>query len=224
MKKDLANEIVGGLSRTSKLPFWSYGLSAFDCKTGSKLAKIKGTPCNRCYARQGSYIRYPNVAKSHKKRKEALSHPQWESAMVSLLEKQSYFRWFDSGDIQNDAHFIKILKVTNSLPDCKFWLPTQEREIVEKYKSLIPDNIAVRISQAKVNQIPPKRNTNEPLALSSMVYTKDKADSLPPHVFKCLSPLQDNTCKNCRACFDKTVQCVGYLSHGRELPMVNRSI
>ena len=46
---------IGGLSNTSKMPAYSWGISAKDCKTGSKLALIPGTICNKCYADKGFY-------------------------------------------------------------------------------------------------------------------------------------------------------------------------
>ena len=34
--------LVGGLSKPSKMPGWSIGIPAKECKTGSKLRLIKG--------------------------------------------------------------------------------------------------------------------------------------------------------------------------------------
>jgi hypothetical protein len=141
--------------------------------------------------------------------------------MSFLLKDQSHFRWFDSGDIQNYKHMEKIIDIAKQTPNCSFWLPTQEREIVSKYKSRIPQNITVRISQAKIGQVPKLiKDLTKPLSHSSMIYRKEQESALPKHVFKCLAPLQDNQCKDCRACFDQSIQCVGYLEHGKEVPLV----
>ena len=51
-----ALEIVGGLSKPSKMPGWSYGLPAKECKTGSKLRKVPGSTCFDCYALKGCYV------------------------------------------------------------------------------------------------------------------------------------------------------------------------
>ena len=51
------------MTRTSKMPGLSYSLPAPECQTGSKLRKIKGTPCFDCYAMKGNYIRYPAIKK-----------------------------------------------------------------------------------------------------------------------------------------------------------------
>jgi hypothetical protein len=45
MKVKQAKEITGSLTRTSKMPGLSYSLPAWECKTGSKLRKIKGSVC-----------------------------------------------------------------------------------------------------------------------------------------------------------------------------------
>jgi hypothetical protein len=42
MKTSEALKLVGGLSKPSKMPGWAYGLPAKECKTGSKLVKVKG--------------------------------------------------------------------------------------------------------------------------------------------------------------------------------------
>jgi hypothetical protein len=50
MLKIQAMEIIGGdLSATTKMPCKSFNLPAWECKTGSKLAKIPGTVCHGCY-------------------------------------------------------------------------------------------------------------------------------------------------------------------------------
>jgi hypothetical protein len=43
MKTSEALKLVGGLSKPSKMPGWAYGLPAKECKTGSKLVKVKGS-------------------------------------------------------------------------------------------------------------------------------------------------------------------------------------
>jgi len=55
MKKIEAIQIIGGdLSATTKMPCKSFNLPAWECKTGSKLAKIKGSVCFNCYAMKGN--------------------------------------------------------------------------------------------------------------------------------------------------------------------------
>ena len=51
MKTEEALKIIGGsLSKPSKMPGWSIGLPAKECKTGGKLQKVPGSVCYDCYA------------------------------------------------------------------------------------------------------------------------------------------------------------------------------
>lgn len=43
------------LGQTSKMPGFSFGLDAEKCNVGSKLRKIKGSTCEKCYAFRGRY-------------------------------------------------------------------------------------------------------------------------------------------------------------------------
>ena len=61
MRIKQAKEITGSLTRTSKMPGLSYSLPAWECKTGSKLRKIKGSVCASCYALKGNYTRYKAI-------------------------------------------------------------------------------------------------------------------------------------------------------------------
>ena len=56
MKTSEAWALVGGLSKPSKMPGWSIGIPAKECKTGSKLRKVKGSTCYDCYALKGCYV------------------------------------------------------------------------------------------------------------------------------------------------------------------------
>ena len=59
MNKIQAKEILGSyLSCTSKMPCYSFNLSALDCIKGSKLVNVKGSVCYGCYALNGNYKRY----------------------------------------------------------------------------------------------------------------------------------------------------------------------
>ena len=81
--KQLEKEI-GTLSNPSKMPAYAWGISAKQCKTGAKLAKIKGTICNKCYALKGHYT-FPVVVDAHKMRLDAVKRPEWVDYMAELL-------------------------------------------------------------------------------------------------------------------------------------------
>ena len=42
-------QLVGGLSKPSKMPGWSIGIPAKECKTGAKLRLIPNSVCEGCY-------------------------------------------------------------------------------------------------------------------------------------------------------------------------------
>ena len=54
--KDALKIIGGSLSKPSKMPGWSIGLPAKECKTGGKLQKVPGSVCFDCYALKGCYV------------------------------------------------------------------------------------------------------------------------------------------------------------------------
>ena len=54
--------------------------------------------------------------------------------MVVLLkaENNPFFRWHDSGDIQDVKHLEDIVEVTRQTPEIMHWLPTLETRILYK--------------------------------------------------------------------------------------------
>ena len=112
MKTNEALKIIGGsLSKPSKMPGWSIGLPAKECKTGGKLQKVPGSVCYDCYALKGCYV-FKVVQDAQYRRLEAIKDPQWVEAMAHLInsKKPDVFRWHDSGDVQDLDHLMKISK------------------------------------------------------------------------------------------------------------------
>ena len=137
-------EITGSLSKPSKMPGHAYGLPAKECKTGSKLAKREGTTCSSCYALKGCYV-FKVVQEAQYKRLAAIRHPLWTIAMAAQInsKKVKYFRWHDSGDVQDLKHLAKIFKVCTLSPDVQHWMPTREAW-VKKYINRAPRNLVIR--------------------------------------------------------------------------------
>ena len=127
MKTSEAKQITGSLSKPSKMPGFAIGLPAKECKTGKKLQQVKGSTCYDCYALKGCYV-FKVVQVAQYKRLEAIKHPQWVNAMAVQInsKKTKYFRWHDSGDIQDVEHLLKIFEVCKLSPDVKHWMPTRE--------------------------------------------------------------------------------------------------
>jgi len=198
MLKKEASAITGGLSRPSKMPCPGISLPASSCQTGQKLAQISGTPCHGCYALKGMY-RFPNVKRALARRLEALAHPAWVQAMTALIAGHEYFRWHDSGDLQSSWHLKQIFEVCNNTPDTAHWLPTREARYLPLNHDSIPKNLTIRFSSHKINQPPLKS-----WPWTSTVSTRDSS---------CPAQLQNNNCKDCRACWDRKISNVTYPKH-----------
>jgi len=187
------------------MPCAAWGISAKHCKIGSQLRKQPGTVCSKCYAHRGHY-RCGNVAAAQERRLQGLNHPQWVDAMVVLIEHATlmaipYFRWFDSGDLQDVGHLMKIIEIAERLPYITFWLPTHEVLIVQSLHKRIPPNLVIRVSAVK-----PEDEPRRVWPLTSTV-SKD------PKKITCPARQQDNHCRDCRACWDKEVPNVCYRQH-----------
>ena len=201
MNKDELKQITGGLSKPSKMPGFSYNLPATKCITGAKLVKIPGSVCSGCYALKGRY-RFPNVKDAMQRRLDSINHPLWIQAMAtSIIEtKTEFFRWHDSGDLQSLDHLKKIFEVCKLTPGIQHWLPTREASIIACIQAdEVPKNLIIRLSAHKVDG---KASTFWPW--TSTVVTSEKT---------CPAAEQDNKCKDCRACWDRTIPNIAYGKH-----------
>jgi len=199
MNSKEASEIIGGLSKPSKMPGYAYGLPAKECKTGGKLQQVKGSTCYNCYALKGCYV-FKVVQQAQYRRLKAINHPHWVRAMAAqiLRHKSKYFRWHDSGDLQNLKHLAKIYKVCRLTPDVNHWMPTREAW-VKPYLSRAPKNLVIRFSMPMIDQAAAGSWPN-----TSTVVTTGRT---------CPAPDQGNACGECRACWDPAVKNVAYGKH-----------
>jgi len=191
--------LVGGLSKPSKMPGWSIGIPAKECKTGKKLRQIKNSVCEGCYALKGCYV-FKVVQEAQYKRLEAIQHPDWVLAMATLInsKKPDVFRWHDSGDVQDVQHLEKIFEVCRLTPSKRHWMPTREAWIKD-HMHKAPANLVVRFSSPMVDQGPVKSWAN-----TSTVSTKSRS---------CPAPDNNNECGSCRACWDPNVKNIEYGKH-----------
>ena len=199
MKTTEAWALVGGLSKPSKMPGWSIGIPAKECKTGSKLRQVKGSTCYNCYALKGCYV-FKVVQDAQYKRLEAIKNPLWVAAMTILInsKKSKWFRWHDSGDVQDLNHLNKIYDVCRLTPGIKHWMPTREAWIKD-HLSNKPNNLVIRFSAPMVDQAAPASWPN-----SSEVVTAGAT---------CPAPSQDGQCKDCRNCWNKEIKNISYGQH-----------
>ena len=210
MKVRDAVKITGSMTRTSKMPGLSYSLPAWECQVGSKLRAVKGSVCSGCYALKGNYTRYPAIKAAQYYRLQSLRHPQWIPAMVAQIKRQKYFRWHDAGDLQGVWHLKNIMEVCTLTPSTKHWLPTRE----VKYTSLmdpdiIPSNLIIRMSSHMIDQQPVKFWPWTSTVQSSGAMRSSHVQNSRP----CPAQSQGNSCKDCRACWDRSVSNVTYPKH-----------
>ena len=210
--KKQASLLVGNTTTTSKMPCKSYSLPTENCITGSKMAKIKGSICNNCYANKGNYHRFKsNILPTQKKRLHSIDHPKWVDSMIALIGKDSLFRWHDSGDIQSLNHLSKICEIAVKMPNTKFWIPTREYKIISDYakSNIIPSNLIVRLSAMfidKAVKIPKSLQGLKNITVSNVHTNK-------PIGVECESYKQGGKCLSCTKCWDINIPTISYKNH-----------
>lgn len=212
MKLKELKEAVGSLSAPSKMPCSGYSIPAKECNVGSRLVGVKDSTCSGCYALKGRYV-FPNVENAMYVRYNALMHDTelWAKNMITYIDKyrkgdKNFFRWHDSGDVQNINHLNAINDIALALPHIKFWLPTREIKVVRSWQLMygqFAPNLIVRIS-AHMNDAQPNHKIT---GYASGVI--DKKEDL--NGYKCPAPNQGNECKDCRACW--TLETILYHKH-----------
>jgi len=208
MNKAEAVKITGGLTYTDKMPCSSYSIPAQKCGVGTKLRGVKGSVCSKCYALRGRYG-FPVVKNKLWERYNSLENPKWVSSMVFLIknEKNDYFRWHDSGDLQSEDHLKKICKICEKTPEVTHWLPTREYYIVQQYiekGNKIPPNLVIRLSSFMIDGKAP-----EDLAKRINV----QVSGVGKDSYTCPAHKQGNMCRECRSCWNKDVFNVTYKLH-----------
>lgn len=202
-----AQHIAGSLGRPSKMPGFTYGISAHLCKIGAKLAKIPGSVCWGCYALKSNY-QYPSVTAAHDKREKSLSNLSWVDSMILMIQKSKtdFFRWHDAGDLQHLQHLLNIVKIAEQLPGVNFWLPTREKGLILEYLKIFgsfPDNLCIRVSAAMIDGQP----------LAAFENTSTVHDKKAAYGMACPAPDQGNKCLDCRSCWDKSIKNISYKKH-----------
>jgi len=207
--KKQAEEIVGTLSKPSKMPGYAYSTPAKRCLIGQKMRNVVGSICAFCYALKGRYV-FPNVQKAMEKRFASLTNDLWVDAMTYLIGKvkNPYFRWHDSGDLQGVWHIEKIVKIAKNLPNISFWLPTREYAFVSTYIEQggeVPSNLTIRLSALMMDGPAPVGIAQR---LGLCVSGASKLGN-----FNCPSSKQGNKCGDCRKCWDKNEFAIDYKKH-----------
>ena len=210
MSRWRAWQIVGGLSKPSKMPCYAWGTPATACTVGAKLAEIQESVCHSCYALRG-FFRVPKVQQAYQRRLDRFGDDEWIDAMVKLVYWQAaetgelYFRWFDSGDLQSVEMLLGIVDVARRTPEIQHWLPTREYAILREYlrSETLPDNLLIRVSAPLVDGPTP---TGFGLPTSGVHAEAPSDDTFPCQAYGD-GPAN---CGSCRACWDKSVPHVSY--------------
>ena len=202
-----ADKIIISLSDPDKMPGYAYGLPAWECKTGQKLAKVPGSVCSGCYAMKGNYTRFPAIRESQYKRLKAIRHPLWVRAMAAKINsvavsKHKFFRWHDAGDVQDLRHLAKIFKVCRLTPDIKHWMPTREAWIKPYITSnRKPSNLVIRFSGTMIDQ---------PEVMS---WPNTSTVTTTPGSRTCSAPDNGGECGSCRKCWNPEIKNISYGKH-----------
>lgn len=219
MKKAKVAKIVESvrLSVTSKLDgIKSWSLQAGDTCPGSfdGIGQLVAA-CQGCYAMSGNY-RFPNVKAPREFNKEDWKRTAWVNEMVQALNTERFFRWFDSGDMYSVKLAKKIYAVMELTPWVKHWLPTRMlkfakfRAIIEKMQALA--NVMVRFSSDSVlGEFVPG------LHGSTIAPT---VQDVPKGAIACLAYEHEGKCNGCRQCWNKDIEVIAYIAHGKTMAKV----
>ena len=217
-----AKESAGKLSLgNGKMPGSTFATDAFSCKVGDKLAQVKGSVCDSCYARKLQKLR-PSVNKGWSNNQRlavnliANAPEKWVAAMVFQIEKaaiksgQPFHRWFDSGDLDSVDMLAAIVQVAIETPSIKHWLPTREAGIVKQWRKqggILPANLMIRLSATMVGDVPV--NAAKRLVVATSTVHK-KGESYVG--WQCPAPDQGGNCGDCRHCWTSETN-VSYRKH-----------
>lgn len=217
-----ALKTIGGLSKPSKMPWWSWSISATGCITGSKLVEVERSTCSGCYALKGMY-RFQNVINAMNRREAALSDPKFVDAFVCVLLnlhantrstykarngrvlKENRFRWFDSGDLRSVEMLRLIVQIAERTPKIKHWLPTREFGIVRaflKSGGVVPKNLLIRMSAPMIGERPKAQPFGLPFS---------GVDVQGPDIWQCPAKKQGGFCLDCSRCWGR--DNVSYYPH-----------
>jgi len=226
----------------SKMPSTTFAISARHCKVGSKLAKIEGSTCQKCYALKLQNIR-PNVDQGwtnnlFKAIKLIETNPNlWAKQMAFQIKRGCnklgilLHRWFDSGDLQSVEMLRAIILTCELTPEISHWLPTREAKIVKDYRKQYgkePDNLVIRVSATMVGDGPIKNHSNTSTVhrKNETVYGKEclayrtNKDNIivDLETFKAMTKPEKKVedfghCGDCKACWSKEIENISYPLH-----------
>ena len=206
------------ISVTSKLDgIRSWSLQALDTCPGSiESPGVLVDACKGCYATTGNY-RFANVKAPREFNRTDWERFEWVDDMAQELERDRYFRWFDSGDMYSVALAEKMLEVMVRTPWCKHWLPTRMHKfpkfsIVLQAMQALP-NVMVRPSSDSIIGV------FIPGLHGSVIVPDGRVD--PGMVTLCRAYEHEGKCSGCRACYSKDVPVKRIQRTGKQCPKLS---
>lgn len=209
------------ISVTSKLDgIRSWSLQALDTCPGSiESPGVLVDACKGCYAITGNYV-FSNVKAPREFNRTDWQRLDWVDDMVAQLQRDRYFRWFDSGDLYTLALAEKILEVMQRTPWCMHWLPTRMhkfpkfRQVLDQMKAL--SNVSVRFSADSIT------GEYTPGLHGSVIGPSADTFAPAPGVALCRAYEHGGQCSGCRACWDRSIDLIAYPAHGQKMARVIR--
>ena len=195
------------------MPCRSWSLQALDtCPASIGADGELVDACRGCYATDGNY-RFSNVKAPRLHNRDDWQQADWVNAMIAELDNDRYFRWFDSGDMYSLKLAEKIYDVMVATPWTRHWLPTRMHkfakfaDILAKMEAL--PNVVVRLSSDSINGDIIAGNTTSTI-IPTISHRK-------PKMTICEAYEREGKCATCRACWDKDIEVVAYVAHGRKM-------
>ena len=121
------------LSKPSKMPGWSIGLPAKECKTGGKLQKVPGSVCYDCYALKGCYV-FKVVQDAQYRRLAAIKSCNGFTAMAHLINSKKPEMYLDGTIAATSRIWTTLMKIYSvcRLTPCKASLVTNPRSMDQR--------------------------------------------------------------------------------------------
>jgi hypothetical protein len=206
------------LSQTTKMPGRSWGLPAGSTCPGSRDASGEVVPvCKACYAKTGNYT-YPAARGAREFNRTDWRRDEWVDEMIREVSMDSYFRWFDSGDLYHAELGHKMLAVIKGTPHVRHWIPTRShtvprlRAVLELIR--LEPNAVVRYSS------PSADGAYDAEHGSTVIPFED----WPTSASVCPSSQQEGRCGACRKCWDVSVPVIAYVGHGLVMSHMKKRI
>lgn len=211
MKGELSSTVK--LSNTSKLGVKSWSLQAINtCPASIGADGQLVDACKGCYATAGNY-RFSNVKAPREFNRQAWQQDSFVSDFIKALQKERFFRWFDSGDMYDLRLANKMLEIMKATPHVKHWLPTRMYKF-KKFHAVIQqmaalDNVVVRLSSDSVTGDIVQSELTDTNSTIIPEYALSEYEG-----FVCQAFYQEGKCLDCTACYNKGIKTVAYVGHG----------